>query len=30
VWHQADRYKVPKFAFINKLDRIGADFHRAV
>jgi elongation factor G len=30
VWHQADRYKVPKIAFINKLDRIGADFHRAV
>jgi elongation factor G len=30
VWHQADRYKVPKIAFINKLDRVGADFHRAV
>ncbi|MBW1780843.1 MAG: elongation factor G [Deltaproteobacteria bacterium] len=30
VWHQADRYKVPKIAFINKLDRIGADFFRAV
>jgi len=30
VWHQADRYKVPKIVFINKLDRIGADFHRAV
>jgi elongation factor G len=30
VWHQADRYKVPKIAFINKLDRLGADFHRAV
>ena len=29
VWHQADRYKVPKIAFINKLDRIGADFIRA-
>ncbi|UCF82838.1 MAG: elongation factor G [Desulfobacteraceae bacterium] len=29
VWHQADRYKVPKIAFINKLDRIGADFLRA-
>ena len=26
VWHQADRYGVPKLAFINKLDRIGADF----
>ena len=26
VWRQADKYKVPKIAFINKLDRIGADF----
>ncbi|MGD9239600.1 MAG: elongation factor G [Desulfobacterales bacterium] len=26
VWHQADKYKVPKIAFINKLDRVGADF----
>jgi elongation factor G len=26
VWHQADGYRVPKMAFINKLDRIGADF----
>ena len=30
VWHQADKYKVPKIVFINKLDRIGADFFRAV
>jgi elongation factor G len=30
VWHQADKYKVPKLAFINKMDRIGADFFRAV
>ncbi len=30
VWHQADRYKVPKIAFINKLDRIGADFFRVI
>lgn len=30
VWHQADRYRVPKLAFINKLDRIGADFWAAV
>ena len=27
VWHQADRYRVPRVAYINKLDRIGADFH---
>jgi elongation factor G len=26
VWHQADRYGVPRIAFINKMDRIGADF----
>ena len=26
VWHQADKYAVPKMAFVNKLDRIGADF----
>ncbi|MBP6977987.1 MAG: elongation factor G [Bacteroidales bacterium] len=30
VWHQADRYKVPRIAFINKMDRNGADFHEAV
>lgn len=28
VWHQADRYHVPRICFINKLDRIGADFYR--
>jgi len=30
VWHQADRYRVPKIAFVNKLDRVGADFFRVV
>ncbi|MCF6317800.1 MAG: elongation factor G [Proteobacteria bacterium] len=30
VWRQADRYKVPRLAFINKMDRIGADFQRVV
>ncbi len=30
VWHQSDRYKVPRLAFINKMDRIGADFNAAV
>src|SRR6204780_4469514 len=27
VWRQADRYKVPRLAFINKMDREGADFY---
>ena len=30
VWRQADRYKVPRMAFVNKMDRIGADFFRCV
>jgi elongation factor G len=30
VWHQADRYHVPKMAFVNKMDRVGADFQRVV
>ncbi|EGJ50519.1 elongation factor G [Desulfocurvibacter africanus] len=29
VWRQADRYKVPRICFINKMDRIGANFFRA-
>jgi len=30
VWRQADKYKVPRIAFINKMDRLGADFFRGV
>lgn len=30
VWRQADRYHVPRIAFVNKLDRVGADFYRVV
>jgi elongation factor G len=30
VWRQADRYRVPRIAFINKMDRTGADFFAAV
>jgi len=30
VWHQADRYGVPRLAFVNKMDRMGADFLRVV
>jgi elongation factor G len=30
VWRQADRYRVPRFCFVNKLDRTGADFWRVV
>ncbi len=30
VWRQADKYRVPRIAFINKMDRIGADFFNAV
>src|SRR5207302_2953384 len=26
VWRQADKYSVPRFVFVNKMDRIGADF----
>jgi len=30
VWRQANKYKVPRIAFINKMDRSGADFHRVL
>ena len=30
VWRQADRYKVPRICFINKMDRVGADFYHTV
>jgi elongation factor G len=30
VWRQADKYRVPRIAFINKMDRTGADFYNAV
>ncbi len=30
VWRQADRYEVPRMAFVNKMDRMGADFFRVV
>jgi len=30
VWRQADKYRVPRLAFINKMDRVGADFFRGV
>jgi elongation factor G len=30
VWRQADKYRVPRIAFINKMDRVGADFEGAV
>src|SRR5947199_2918175 len=30
VWRQADKYRVPRIAYINKMDRIGADFEKGV
>lgn len=30
VWRQADKYRVPRIAYVNKMDRIGADFFRVV
>ncbi|MFO7761637.1 MAG: elongation factor G [Desulfobia sp.] len=30
VWHQADRYKIPRLCFVNKMDRVGADFSRCL
>ena len=30
VWRQADKYKVPRVCFINKMDRVGADFFRSI
>src|SRR5580693_3481354 len=30
VWRQANKYNVPRLAFINKMDRVGANFHRAI
>ena len=30
VWRQADKYRVPRVCFINKMDRVGADFYRSI
>ena len=30
VWHQADKYKVPRICFINKMDKVGADYQRTI
>jgi elongation factor G len=30
VWRQADKYQVPRFIYVNKMDRVGADYHRCL
>ncbi len=30
VWRQAEKYSVPRISFVNKMDRVGADFYRAI
>ena len=30
VWRQANKYNVPRMVFVNKMDKIGADFYRSV
>ena len=30
VWRQADKYEVPRICFVNKMDRVGADYHRTI
>ena len=30
VWRQADKYQIPRICFVNKMDRVGADFHRTI
>ena len=30
MWRQADKYRVPRFCFVNKMDRMGANFGRCV
>ena len=30
VWRQADKYQVPRMIFVNKMDKLGADFYRCV